>query len=656
MPSQTETSPIPEKAPGAMGKEDLDRAIERATGDLLGKQRNAGEWSFDFEADATITAEYILMMHFTGDVDTELQTKMARYLRRLQNEEGGWPLYAGGAAEISCSVKTYYALKLAGDDPEDAHMRMARDCILRSGGAARSNVFTRIRLAMFGQLPWRGVPYIPVEMVLLPKWFPFHLQKVSYWSRTVMVPLFILCTRKAQANNPSGKGVRELFTVPPEEERNYFPVWSWTNHLFFFTDRMGKALDRFVPRRIREKAERRALDWFTARLNGIHGLGAIFPAMVNAYEALAVTARPEDAENRETARAALRNLVVERGGEAFCQPCVSPVWDTALAALALQETGDEAARPAAKRGLKWLRERQLLEFRGDWAEYRPGLEGGGWPFQYRNDYYPDLDDTAVVAFAMKRDGDPAYAPAVRRAARWLIGMQSKDGGFASFDADNTFFYLNEIPFADHGALLDPPTADVSARCAMLFGALGEGEDPAAEDSLRRVLRYLEKEQEPDGCWFGRWGTNYIYGTWSVLLALEQCGESKNAPRVRRAVEWLKQKQRSDGSWGETNDSYFDPSLRGESERGTSFQTAWALLALMAAGEAESEAVRRGIARLLATQTTAGNWDDPEFTCPGFPRVFYLKYHGYDDYFPLWALARYRNEIRGGSETVSAQAR
>ncbi|GAB4283870.1 MAG: squalene--hopene cyclase [Deferrisomatales bacterium] len=617
----------------------LEAAVRRARDALEGLQRPDGCWCFEFEADCTIPAEYVLMMHFMDEVDGVLERKLAAYLRAHQGEHGGWPLYHGGAFDLSCSVKVYYALKLAGDPPDAAHMRRAKEAILAHGGAARANVFTRIALALFGQIPWRGVPYIPVEIVLLPRWFPFHLSKVSYWSRTVMVPLFILCTLKPRAANPRRVHVRELFTVAPEEETDYFPVWSRLNRLFLGLDRVGRAVDPFIPGWVRRRALRRAERWVLERLNGEEGLGAIFPAMVNAHEALACLGYPPDHPCRRATKRALEKLLVVRETDAYCQPCVSPVWDTALACLALHEADRGRPHPDRIRALDWLRSRQLADEPGDWRELRPGLEGGGWPFQFANPHYPDLDDTSVVAWAMDEIDPERCREAVERAARWICGMQSSSGGFASFDADNTYTYLNHIPFADHGALLDPPTSDVSARCLGLLGRVDRREYQAA---LATCLSFLRAEQEENGSWFGRWGTNYIYGTWSVLAGLEQAGEDMGQPWVRRAVEWLKSVQQPDGGWGESNDTYFDPALAGRGQPSTPFQTAWAMLGLLAAGEGKAPEVERGAAYLLRTQGADGLWNGPYHTAPGFPRVFYLVYHGYYAYFPLWALARYRN--------------
>ena len=634
-------------SPVSMDKGTLRISVAKARGALLARQHPDGYWCFELEADVTIPAEYILMMHFMGEVETDLQGKLANYVRSIQQAEGGWPLYYGGRFNMSCSVKAYYALKLAGDDPNAPHMRKAREVILANGGAARCNVFTRITLAFFGQLPWRGIPFIPVEVILLPRWFVFHLSKVSYWSRTVLVPLTILYTLRARAKNPGGVGVRELFTVPPEKERRYFPIRSRTNRLFLMAERMARRFEWAIPDRVRGKALQRAEGWFVERLNGEHGLGAIFPAMVNAHEALALLGYERDHPLRQQTASALRNLLVDQGGMAYCQPCVSPIWDTGLALLALLATDrgapDEAITKPLKAAFDWLTARQVTDEPGDWRDRKPDLAGGGWAFQFENPHYPDLDDTAVVAWAMYDHGmhgydSMAYRDAMGKAARWITGMQSQNGGFAAFDADNTHYLLNEIPFADHGALLDPPSSDVTARCVTL---LARYDREGYTLVIGRALGYLAREQTDCGAWFGRWGTNYIYGTWSVLAALEVAGVDPSHAMVRRAVAWLLSKQNPDGGWGETNDSYEDRRLAGGGARSSAFQTAWALLGLMAAGEeVDSEAMERGVAYLLRHQGTDGLWRDPEFTAPGFPRVFYLKYHGYDKFFPLWALARY----------------
>jgi squalene-hopene/tetraprenyl-beta-curcumene cyclase len=627
----------------------LDRGIEAAQAALLQLQQAPGYWLFELEADCTIPAEYILMMHYLDELDPALEAKLAVYLRTHQGEHGGWPLYYGGKLDISCSVKAYFALKLAGDSPDAPHMKRARAAILERGGAARCNVFTRIALALFGQIPWRGVPYIPVEIMLLPRWFPFHLDKVSYWSRAVMVPLLILCTYKPRAKNPRGVSITELFTTPPAQERHYFKLPDGRGRLlargFLLLDHVGRLIDALVPAAMRRLATRRAEEWVLERLNGEDGLGAIFPAMVNALEAMVLLGYPPDHPRRLTAKRALHKLLVTTATSAYCQPCVSPIWDTALAVLAMQEAGGPEAVAAGERALNWLDTKQLGEEPGDWRVNRPHLAGGGWAFQFANPHYPDLDDTAVIAWAMRRSGEDAHAAVLERALNWLVGMQSHNGGFAAFDVDNVHYHLNLIPFADHGALLDPPTSDVTARVVAALAVAGRARD---EQALSRAIEFLRTEQTPEGAWFGRWGTNYIYGTWSVLAAFGQAGIAHDDAAVRRGAAWLVARQNPDGGWGESNDSYERPSEVFERVASNPYQTAWALLGLMASGETGSSAVAAGISYLLRTQQADALWSDPSFTAPGFPRVFYLKYHGYCAYFPFWALAAYRNLSRPGA--------
>lgn len=619
----------------------LNDAIQAAQETLLRQQQEDGHWVYELEADCTIPAEYILMNHFTGEVNDELERRIAIYLREQQDEHGGWSLYHGGCFDLSCSVKAYYALKLVGDDPNAGHMVRARNAILTHGGAANSNVFTRIALALFGQVPWLATPFIPAEVILLPKWFPFHIRKVSYWSRTVMVPLFILCTLKPTSLNPRGVDIRELFIIPPEEEQHYFRSTTFLSRAFLLLDHIGRIIEKLVPAFIRNVSIRKCEQWFLNRMNEEHGIGGIFPAMVNVYESLVILGYPKDHPLRQQARKAIDNLLVERGASVYCQPCLSPVWDTALATQALIEVENKDSGNLSdnlKQALDWLRSKQLKDEPGDWRAVRPHLPGGGWAFQYSNYHYPDLDDTSMVAWAMYRADHKDYAESIDRAAAWTAGMQSRNGGFGSFEVDNTQYYLNSIPFADHGALLDPPTADVTARCIALL-SLTDKEKYAA--NIQAAIRCIKLDQEADGSWYGRWGTNYIYGTWSVLIGLDVAGENPRQEYIRRAVNWLVSVQNADGGWGESNDSYYPPK-HWRPHPSTPFQTAWAILALLAAGEVDSDAVRRGINYLLKQQKVNGLWQDENYTAPGFPRVFYLKYHGYTKYFPLWALARYRN--------------
>ncbi|HMN72677.1 MAG TPA: squalene--hopene cyclase, partial [Rhodoblastus sp.] len=585
-------------------------------------------------------------------VDAELERKIAVYLRRIQGEHGGWPLFHKGAFDMSASVKAYFALKMIGDDIDAPHMARAREAMLARGGAAKSNVFTRILLALYRQMPWSGVPVVPIEVMLLPKWFPFHLDKVSYWARTVMVPLMVLTALRPAPVNAKGIGVAELFAVPPEEVKHWpggaHQKEPWTT-LFGWLDRLLHVAEPFFPQATRKRAIARAEAFTIERLNGVDGLGAIFPAMVNSLLMFDALGYPAGDERVKLARESIERLLVVKDDEAYCQPCVSPVWDTALVSHALLETGDPQSEARAREALEWLKPLQVLDVKGDWAVRRPDVRPGGWAFQYNNAHYPDVDDTAVVVMAMNRAvGD--YDHAIARAREWIEGLQSKDGGWGAFDADNAYHYLNNIPFADHGALLDPPTADVSARCLSMLAQLGA----TTENSpvFARGVDYLLKEQEKDGSWYGRWGMNYIYGTWSSLCALNVAGLGADHPAMRKAVEWLAAIQNADGGWGEDGASYKLDYRGYEKAPSTASQTAWALMALMAAGERDHPAVARGVAYLTAHQASDGFWDEELFTATGFPRVFYLRYHGYSKFFPLWALARYRNLSASNSRSVA----
>ena len=626
----------------------LDAAIASATDAMLASRLEGGHWCFELEADATIPAEYVLLVHFLGETpDLALEAKIGAYLRRIQGEHGGWPLFHAGAFDISASVKAYYALKMIGDDPQAPHMARAREAILAHGGAATANVFTRIQIALFGEIPWRAIPSMPVEMILLPRWFPVHLSKMSYWARTVLAPLLVLMALKPQAVNPRGIGIAELFLPkgakrPPKKKSHVKRGWA---AFFNGLDVVLKGVDKASwPKVTRRRAIERAVAFTTERLNGEDGLGAIYPAMANSVMMFRTLGYAEDHPDYVIARRSIEKLLVVKDDEAYCQPCVSPIWDTSLAAHAMLETGDARAEDAAAAALGWLKPHQILDVEGDWAVARPGLRPGGWAFQYGNAHYPDTDDTAVVAMAMDRakpklaQGE-AFEEPILRALEWIEGMQSRNGGWGAFDADNTYHYLNNIPFADHGALLDPPTVDVTARCIGFLAQLGEPKD---SPRMRAAIRYLESEQLPDGSWFGRWGVNYVYGTWSALCALNAAGVAPSEPSVRKAVDWLVRIQNPDGGWGEDADSYKLDYAGYEPAPSTASQTAWALLGLMAAGEVENPAVARGVAHLVASQEADGFWGQEHYTGGGFPRVFYLRYHGYPKYFPLWAMARYRN--------------
>jgi squalene-hopene/tetraprenyl-beta-curcumene cyclase len=643
--------------------DEVEQAVADVTQTLLEGQQTDGHFVFELEADVTIPAEYILYHHYLGSPPpAELEAKIGRYLRRQQSDvHDGWPLLHSEDFNISASVKAYFALKVIGDDIDAPHMRRARAAILARGGGAESNVFTRALLATYGVVPWRAVPVMPIEIMHLPEWFPFHLSKISYWARTVLVPLMIVMGLKGRARNPRGVGLDELFVVPPEMVRRWpggpeksFP-WS---QIFAGIDVILRGLEPYFPKGLRQSAIDKAVAFVTERLNGEDGLGAIFPAMINSVLMFDLLGFPEDDPNVILARRSIEKLLVVKEDEAYCQPCVSPVWDTALMAHALMEVGGSDVDASVERALNWLKPLQVLDVKGDWAVKRPSVPPGGWAFQYANPHYPDLDDTAVVVLAMDRAGKnlasvrpDEYGAAIGHARRWVEGMQSRNGGFGAFEADNDHTYLNYIPFADHGALLDPPTADVTARCVSMLAQLGE--TPQTSPHLASAVDYLLKEQEKDGSWYGRWGINYIYGTWSVLCSLNAVGLDHQCDAIRRAAGWLKSIQNDDGGWGEGGDSYGLDYAGYQKASSTASQTAWALLGLMAAGEINDPAVARGIRYLLDSRGGTGSWHEETFTGTGFPRVFYLRYHGYSKFFPLWAMARFRNLIRANHPGVHA---
>ena len=640
----------------------LEDSIASATKALCALQRPDGHFVFELEADATIPAEYMLMRHYRGEpVDAPLEAKMARYLRRIQSADGGWPLFHAGASDVSASVKAYFALKMIGDLVDAPQMVRARNWILAKGGAANSNVFTRNLLALYGQVPWRAVPVMPVEIMLLPRWFPFHLDKVSYWARTVLVPLMVLNALKPRARNSRDIGIAELFTTPPEDVQHWpkgaHQTWPWAQ-MFGGIDTILRASEPNFPRTVRARAIDTAVKFVRERINGENGLGAIFPAMVNSLLMFDALGYADGDVDVRTARTSIDKLLVVKEDEAYCQPCLSPVWDTALAAHALLEAGSANAEQRVLSCLEWLRPLQVLETAGDWAATRPDVRPGGWAFQYTNPHYPDLDDTAVVIIAMDRasvrmpdETRGAFEKAIARGQEWIVGMQSGNGGWAAFDADNEYYYLNQIPFSDHGALLDPPTADVTARCVSMLAQLDakRGENKVFD----KAIAYLLSTQEKDGSWYGRWGMNYIYGTWSVLCALNAAGVDAASAEVRKAVQWLQSIQNPDGGWGESGESYKLDYRGHEPAPSTASQTAWALLGLMAASEIDHPSVEKGVDYLLAAQRENGFWEEQSFTATGFPRVFYLRYHGYAKFFPLWALARYRNLRAANTTSVLA---
>lgn len=624
----------------------LDQAIGRAQEYLLSLQDPEGYWSGKLEADSTLTSEYVMLRRFLGRMDRDRERKAANYLLAKQLPDGGWDLFPGSPSDISATVKAYFALKLIGYSPDEPFMRRARENILAKGGVTKANVFTKIGLALFGQYDWEGVPAMPVEIMLLPRWSYFNLYEVSYWSRTVIVPLLILMDLKPVCPIPPETGIDELFLPSRAAANLRFPfseqLISWKN-FFIGLDALLPGLERWAPRPFRARARQQALAWTLTRM-GPGGLGGIYPAMANAVMALHSLGYSEDHPKMAEGWKEIERLGIEEADRFHMQPCLSPIWDTSLAVNALVESGLPGDHPTLLKAATWLLGKQILR-RGDWQVKRPHLSPGGWAFQFRNDFYPDTDDTAMVLMALKKVRLPDREEnrrAIEVGLTWFLGMQCENGGWGSFDVDNTRFLLNNIPFADHGALLDPPTEDLVGRGLETLGTYGHnGTLPEAA----RALAFVKETQCANGAWYGRWGANYIYGTWSVLRGLGAIGEHCDAPHVRRAVRWLESCQNADGGWGETCLSYMDPSLAGKGESMPS-QTAWALLGLLAVGEAKNPAVARGIRYLLEVQRPDGSWDDPFWNGTGFPRVFFLKYHLYPVYFPLWALGVYRSVLRG----------
>ncbi len=634
----------------------LFKTIGDARGALAARQEPAGFWVFDLEADVTIPAEYLILQRFLQrDIDKGLRERLTCYIRRKQLPDGGWPLYEGGFSDISATVKGYFALKLSGDSPDAEHMVRAKQLILSLGGAAHVNVFTRIMLALYGQIPWRTVPAIPVQIMLLPRWFFFHIDKVSYWSRTVIVTLLIFCSRRTVCKLRPEEGLPELFVSSPESIRHIDKYVSgrMRKNFLIFIDRLLKKGNRLIAPLWREKATKLAESFILEKMSCENGIGAIFPPMVNCLVTLHVLGYSKDHPHMARGIKALDDLLLDRGDESFCQPCFSPVWDTCLALAAMEESAAGAGGwQGRESAIKWLLERQI-KVSGDWSCNAPFLEPGGWAFQFENDFYPDTDDTAMVVMALLRAGvmdKEEYMEPLGKAVNWILGMQNKDGSWGAFDIDNNYTYLNDIPFADHGALLDPGTSDVTGRCVEALSMLGYRRDfpPVA-----RAIEFLRSEQEECGAWFGRWGVNYIYGTWSVLVALKQAGEDMSLPYIKKAAQWLRSVQNVDGGWGETCYSYSNAALAGMGES-TPSQTAWAIMALMSVLGWDDEAVRRGVDYLKKNQRSDGEWDEKFYTGTGFPRVFFLKYHGYRLYFPLWALGVY-DRLKAGKLTREDEA-
>ena len=620
----------------------LDDAMDATQRWLLDRQDAAGFWVGELQGDTILESEYVLLMAYLGRERDEVCLRTARYIRSHALPCGGWAIYPGGPPDLSASVKAYLALKLTGLPIDDPVMAEARDFILEEGGARGCNSFTRFFLALLGQVSYDECPSVPAEMVLVPRRAPFSLYAMSAWTRTMVVSLSVISAFKPVRELPPGRGIAELFRGDlPAPSRRTRSLFTWTN-FFLAVDRALKLADRVVPQALRKPGITAAHRWILDHLENSDGLGAIFPPMIYTIVVLRCLGYDDSSAPMQWARRQLDDLLLDDAEGMRIQPCVSPVWDTAIAAIALADAGLPRHHPALLRSVRWLLDKEVRT-PGDWQVRRPGIEPSGWHFQFQNAFYPDIDDTAMVVLALQRtalDDDPAGIEASRRAVAWLLAMQNRDGGWAAFDVDIDNQVLTKVPFADHNAMLDPSCADITARVLEVLGNLGiRAEHPA----VARALDYLFATQEPEGCWYGRWGVNYIYGTWQVLLGLRALDYPMDHPALRRAADWLEAVQQADGGWGESCKSYDDPAWMGRGEP-TASQTAWAVTGLIAAGRARSESVARGVQYLLETQRPDGTWDEPSFTGTGFPRVFYLKYHLYRVYFPLMALGRYRAEV------------
>jgi len=610
-------------------------ATERAQHWLLGQQAAEGYWLGELEGDSILESEYILLLTFLNlEKYKEKVQVLARYLIQKQEEHGGWSTYPGGPPDVSASVKAYFALKLAGYSPDEPFMANARALIVSLGGIDKTNSFTKIYLAMLGQYPWDKCPAVPPEIILAPKWFYYNIYAISAWSRTIVVPLSILWAYKPIVKTPVDLDELQLGLAPSANDQFDRRVFSWKN-LFLSLDKLCKTVEKLRIRPLRKIALKQAETWMLEHFKKSDGLGAIFPPMVNAVIALKLLGYEDHHPVFMQALMQLEGLEIVENGAMRMQPCLSPVWDTALAMTALHESGVPEDDFALIKGARWLVSKEVRE-PGDWKISNPEVPLGGWAFEFNNEFYPDVDDTAMVMIALARVPFVPKKAAVSRGLKWLFGMQGHDGGWAAFDRDNNHEILTQVPFADHNAMLDPSCPDLTGRALEMLSAYGYS---AADDEVKRAIRYLIDQQELEGCWYGRWGVNYVYGTWQVLKGLSCIGENMRASYVQRAAQWLCSVQNSDGGWGESCHSYDNNAAKGQGES-TPSQTAWALMGLMATGDYESVSVVRGFKWLLDHQTLEGTWDEELFTGTGFPKVFYLRYHMYRHYFPLFAFGMY----------------
>jgi squalene-hopene/tetraprenyl-beta-curcumene cyclase len=623
----------------------VEHAVQQAAAALLSLQNPEGYWWAELESNVTITSEYIMLHRLLGLPEQDF-ARMAAYLLDKQLANGGWSLWYGDGGEISTSVEAYLALKLAGMPRQDPRLVRARDFILARGGALKTRVFTRIFMALFGQISWEGIPLLPVELMLFPSWFWFSIYDFSSWTRATVVPLMIIMARRPVFPLSPDQGITELFLAPDEpfgQHRVSFKARGPALDNFFVAmDRTFKFFHRRPKGWPHKLAMKKAEEWILEHQEESGDWAGIQPAMLNSILALHVLGYAPDHDVIRRGLDALKFFTLREGDRMWLQSCISPVWDTALALRALAAAEIPPQDQAMTKGADWLIKQQIL-VKGDWSVKNPNLPPGGWAFEFANNWYPDIDDSAMVLVALKEAlAEPEkHAEALNRGVAWCLGMQSSNGGFAAFDVDNTKEWLNAIPFGDLKALVDPPTEDVTGRALEMMGAFGMGpEQPAAQ----RALNFIKATQHPDGPWWGRWGVNFIYGTWSVLLGLRGLGEDMGQSYIRRAVTWLKSVQNADGGWGECIESYRQHELKGQGPSAAS-QTAWAVMALIAAEEALSPEVQAGVAYLVETQNSEGRWNEPYFTGTGFPSHFMIRYHLYRDCFPLMALGQYLQAIK-----------
>ena len=616
-------------------------SVDAARKHLLSRQHEEGYWCGELEADTTLESDYILLHTLLGTGNQERFQKCCNYILQHQNDDGGWPIYVDGPSNLSASVKAYFALKLTGYQPDHPALERARQKILEMGGVTEVNTFTKIYLCFLGQYDYDAVPAVPPEIVLFPNWFWFNIYEISSWSRAILVPLSICYAKKPLKKIPEEMGIEELFVGGREKSRMRLHwsdrLISWRN-FFLVLDRMVHWFERVHIRPLRWLALKRAKEWMLERFEMSDGLGAIYPSIMNSIIALRCLGFSLDDPQVIRAMDEFEKLGIEEGDTFRMQPCKSAVWDTAYALFALGEAGVPANDPRMVKCADWILQKQVRNA-GDWQVKNKESKPGGWYFEFNNEFYPDVDDSAMVCLGLSRVEHPNgryQRESVQRAIDWIFSMQCKDGGWASFDKDNDRRVFQYIPFADHNAMLDPPTVDITGRVLEMLATYGYSKE---DRRVKKAIKFMRKQQEPDGSWFGRWGVNYIYGTMLVLRGLEAIGIDHHEPYVQQGAEWLRMVQNPDGGWGETCESYSDPTQRGLGPS-TPSQTAWAILGLLAANDTRSDSVARGIAYLLRTQKKDGSWDEPATTGTGFPRVFYLGYTLYRDYFPLIALTTY----------------